>query len=270
MIVRAEDRIGPTRKPPSRRIPLIAIAFFCIAALAVLAFPGLRDIAGRNALDAATTIGLQPRQERYASLFKRLGVRDLPAYVLASSDIWTNLDRLQHESCDSRAIVDLGQALVSQHEERTAAQAYIGFAATCPNSQDAEMRSASLLLHLGDSKRAIEVADDLVTNNPANTNFRYLRGKALASVGRNLEALADYKATIELAKNPRDVGEWVFTEMANIYLSLGEACEAATSVSAWIAIDPTARNTMRAQKMRDEFLARGCLSHGANGPTKEL
>ena len=107
----------------------------------------------------------------------------------------------------------------------------------------------------------------MIAKNPAVANYRYLRGKALANVKRYAEAVDDYKSTIQLNKNPRDVGEWVFVEMANIYAA---SCDAAMTILTWAAIDASVRNTLHTRKMVEEYSAKGCEQHPVATDVKKL
>jgi hypothetical protein len=68
----------------------------------------------------------------------------------------------------------------------------------------------------------------------------------------------EYKSTINLSPSPRQVGEWVFLELANLYAALERPCDAAQTIVSWVAIDPAARNTARAHKLVETYAARGC------------
>ena len=100
--------------------------------------------------------------------------------------------------------------------------------------------------------------------------YHCLRGKALASARRYAEAVEDYKSTIELYKNPSDIGEWVFVEMANIYAAMNRPCDAATTILAWVAIDPSQRDTMNARKMVEAYSAKGCAPDRPAADVKKL
>ena len=262
MFVDDDDRIGPAPKRRRSRAPVLALTLLVVVGLGLVGFPAWRQGAERTVLDAGALVGLEAAQQRFAPIYKRLGVETLPPDVFG-------LTGVPARSTSSRANPataarwSISPRRWSRGEQRIAAQAFFGFAASCPNSQGEERRSASLFFEIGDLDKAIAIADDLVEKNPAVADYRYVRAKALASAGRNQDALADYKSAIELTRNPRDVGEWVFTEMANVFMALGQPCDAAASIAAWMALDPARRNTLREQKLRDEYLARGC-SRGAS------
>jgi tetratricopeptide (TPR) repeat protein len=240
----------------------------CIAAFAV--FPDLRDYAKGLVFAAGEAIGLRPSGGEYYAAYERMGLPSLPAKVLASSKVSSGLARLAREPCDKAAIFTFGEALLAAHEERTAAEAYLVFAGACPNSEGEQNRAAQILFQLGDSEHVIAITDGLIAKNPAVANYRYLRGKALANVKRYAEAVDDYKSTIQLYKNPHDVGEWVFVEMANIYAAMGRPGDAAMTILTWAAIDASVRNTLQTRKMVEEYSAKGCAQHPAVTDVKKL
>jgi tetratricopeptide (TPR) repeat protein len=241
-----------------------------VAGLALLASPELRDHAWRAAYSAASLFGVKAPDDEFADLYKRLGIAPLPAGLAASGKISSGLAKLAREPCDKAAIFALGEALAAKGEARVAAEAYLGFAAGCPNGEGEEHRAGQLLLNLDDNDRVISIADALILKNPSVANYRYLRGKALAGAKRYQEALADYASTIELQNNRHDVNERVFTEMANIYAQIGKPCDAALTILAWVVLDPKTRNTPKARKLVQEFIAQGCQQGAAASELKKL
>ena len=234
-----------------------AVVVICVAvSLAVI--PPARDAVKGVIFALAESIGLGP-PDPYPAVYQRLGVMPLSARLRASSQISSGLERLAREPCDKRAIFALGEGLLAAHEERRAADAYAGFAAKCPNGDSEQYRAGEILLLLGDNDKAIAIADGLVTRNPGVGAYRYLRGKARAGAKRYAEAVDDYKSTIELMKDPHAIGDWVFVEMANIYAAMGRACDAATTILAWVAIDPSVRDTPTARKKAEAYAAQGCV-----------
>jgi aspartyl protease family protein len=235
---------------------IVAVAVAC--ALAFAAIPEFRDYVRRLAVTMGDAVGIRPLEDEYSGVYKRLGISHLSAELLTASKISSSLIQLSRESCDKGAIFAFGEALLAAHEGRKAADAYSSFAATCPNSEGEQYRSAQIFLQLGDNEKAIAVTTVLIAKNPVIAPYHYLRGKALSNVRRYAEALDDYKSAVELQKNPRDVSERVFVEMANIYAAMGRPCDSAATILAWVALDPSVRNTLQARRMVEEYSSKGC------------
>jgi tetratricopeptide (TPR) repeat protein len=220
---------------------------------------GLAEEAKRLAFVAAEAMGVGPPEERYAAVYARLGIPRLSASLLASSKISSSLERLSQERCDKKAIFAFGEALLEADEGRLAAQAYLGFDASCPNGEGERYRAANILFDLGDNDKVIATVEPLIAANPTNAFYHYLRGRARAGLKRYPEAIDDYKSTIGLMKNFRDVGEWVFVEMANLYAAMDRPCDAASAIMAFVAVDPASRDTGQARKMIEVYSAKGCV-----------
>jgi aspartyl protease family protein len=256
-----EDRFVHSYERPSGSRPLLFAALIVVAAavgvaVAFTAVPQFRAYVKRVAFVTADAVGIVPPEEQYAAAYQRLGLPHLSAEILASVKISDGLARLGREPCDKTAIFAFGEALLAAHEGRLAAESYFAFAAHCPNGEGEQNRAAQILFNLGDNEKVIEMLDPLVVRNPTIAYYHYLRGKALANVRRYDEAVEDYKSTIELTRNPRDVGEWVFVEMANIYAAVGRPCDAASAI--FVKIDPAGRNTVKTRKMIEVYTAKGC------------
>jgi len=136
----------------------------------------------------------------------------------------------------------------------------MGFSLSCQGSENEQAAAGRLFLQLGDAEQALTVANALTSAKPEVANFHYFRGKALLAAGHGAEAVDEYKSTIDLSPSPRQVGEWVFLELADLYATLDRPCDAAQTIIAWVAIDPTARNTARAHKLVETYAARGCAA----------
>jgi tetratricopeptide (TPR) repeat protein len=263
MKVDREDRIGPAPAREGSRVGLLLTAAVCAAGFGALAIPSWGDLAQRGFRAAEQAVGLAPSQDAFAAVYQRLGVSSLPARAFASGDVAASLARLSRDPCDRGAIAALGGALVAAGETRLAAESLSGFARSCANAGGEGYQAGQLFLELGDAQKAVAAADALLGKNPAEPSFHYLRGKALSASGRGEEAVAEYKNAIALSRSPRDVGEWVFVELANLFATLGRPCEAAQTIVAWVAIDPAARDTLRARKLIADYSAGGCRSEAA-------
>jgi aspartyl protease family protein len=253
-----QDRPVPVVASEGRSIwfAALAIATLCVAAGFAL-IPQARDSVRGVIFAARDAFGFGP-PDAYGSVYQRLHMAPLSARLRSSAQISSGLEQLAREPCDKRAIFALGEGLLATHEMRPAVDAYAGFAAACPNGDGEQYRAGEILLQLGDNQKAITIADGLVTRNPAVGAYRYLRGKALAGAKRYAEAVEDYKSVIELQKEPRKLGDWVFIEMANVYAAMGRPCDAATAILAWVAIDPSTRDTPDVRKKAAAYAPQGC------------
>jgi tetratricopeptide (TPR) repeat protein len=268
-----QERLVPVASADGRPFWLTALAIIVAIAvaggIALTVLPQARDGTKGLVFAAGEALGVKP-PEAYSAVYQRFGMTPLPARLLGNSQISAGLARLTTEPCGKTAIFAFGEALLGAHEERRAADAYAGFAAACPNGEGEQFRAAQILFGLGDSDKVITITSGLVDRNPGAGPYHYLRGRALTNAKRYAEAVADYTSTIELQKNPRDVGEWVFVEMANIYAAMNRPCDAATTILAWVAIDPSERDTMNARKMVEAYSAKGCAPERPSVDVKKL
>jgi Flp pilus assembly protein TadD len=201
--------------------------------------------------------GLAPSQQQIAATYRQLGIPVLPSRLFAQDRVADSLTHLAHEACDHQAIGSLANALVAGGEQRLAATALMSFSLSCHGTENEQAAAGQLFLQLGDSEKALAVANALTSAKPEAANFHYFRGRALAVAGRGTEAVNEYKSTIDLSQSPRQIGEWVFIELANLYAALDRPCDAAQTIMTWIAIDPATRNTARAHKHVETYAAAG-------------
>src|SRR5215831_630061 len=103
------------------------------------------------------------------------GCAEIKAYAGSEfSDINRGLTGLVREACDKRAIFSLGEALLKSGSDRIAANAYLGFAATCPNGEGEKYRAAGILFAIADYKPVIAIMTDLIAVRPEIDSYRYL------------------------------------------------------------------------------------------------
>jgi tetratricopeptide (TPR) repeat protein len=256
----------PVFSPGQRLVPEVRSSsasttiFLVLAALIILALLGFafRDRATRALYAFEEASGLAPSQQQFAATYRQLGISVLPARLFANDRVANSLGRLAHEACDHQAIGSLANVLAAEGEQRMAASALMGFSLSCQGSENEQAAAGQLFLRLGDADKALAVANALTSARPDIANFHYLRGKALIAAGRGPEAVNEYKSTIDLSPSPRQVAEWVFLELANLYAALGRPCDAAQTIVNWIAIDPATRNTPRAHKLVETYAAHKC------------
>jgi clan AA aspartic protease (TIGR02281 family) len=196
-------------------------------------------------------------EEVFADVYARLGVK-LPTPIARDPYVWLRLEELKREACDQKSVNDLSQFLEKQGYRREAAESLYNFVRKCGAPVDALHRSVDIFLKLSDYPKAVEVADEFIRRAPSNHNAHYLRGVALDGTGDFNRALTDYADAIELfSADKKQLGSTVFLRMANAYASLGQFCEAASPVYAWVAIDPVSRDNSRTQKIISDYERRG-------------
>src|SRR5262245_4492829 len=150
-----QDRLVRPMESSGRPILSTALAIAVAGAAAFVALPELREYAKGLAFGAGDAIGINVLGDEYSAVYQRMGISPLPAKLLASSKISSGLAQLSREPCVKRAIFAFGEALVSAREERRAADAYVAFAASCPNGEGEQNRAAQILFRLGDSEHVI-------------------------------------------------------------------------------------------------------------------
>jgi tetratricopeptide (TPR) repeat protein len=234
------------------------LLLFAGAAILALAGYTFNDSARRAFYALEEMSGLAPSQQQFATTYRLLGISTLPPRLFAEDRVASALTRLSKEMCDHQAVGSLANALAVNGEQRLAASTLMGFSLSCPGSENEQATAGGLFLKVGDTEKALAVANALTSARPDIANFHYFRGKALVASGRGAEAVGEYKSTIELSPTPRQVGEWVFLELANLYAALDRPCDAVQTIMSWIAIDPATRNTARAQKLLETYGIRRC------------
>jgi tetratricopeptide (TPR) repeat protein len=258
MQVEPEQRVVPAPASSDWAGRIILTALAGVIAIVILAFI-FQDRASRWFYSVEEAVGLAPSQEQFVGTYRRLGISSLPPRLFAQERISRSLTRLSQEACDRQAAGALAGALATGGEQRLAASALMGFSLSCPGSENEQAAAGQLFLKLGDTEQALAVANAITMARPEIANFHYLRGKALVAAGHGTEAISEYKSTIDLSASPKQVGEWVFLELADIYAALDRPCDAAQTIASWVAIDPAIRNTARAHKLVETYAARGCV-----------
>jgi aspartyl protease family protein len=88
---------------------------------------------------------------------------------------------------------------------------------------------------------------------------------AEAALHLNNDALQSYATMISLTRDQPKLGEWVFNEMANLYASSGQYCEAMSTISTFISLDPQDRETSRNHELISSFGRKGACSNFSSG-----
>lgn len=206
---------------------------------------------------SATSYLDQKAGEVFEDVYRRLGI-DLPESVVHDPMIWRTLEVLKREPCDQKALGDFTILLDRAGYRREVALSQYNFVKHCGEPARLLHRAIDQFLKLSDYNMALEVSDDFVRRLPTASDAHYLRGVAQYRLGDYRRAITDFANAIELfGPDRREISSVVFTRMADAYAKLGRHCEAASTMSTWVAIDSVRRDNSRGQKLVDDYLHQG-------------
>lgn len=135
------------------------------------------------------------------------------------------------------------------------------------------IRLAGILLDRGEGERAYAIADEAVACDPDNPLALNLRGSALGTVGRRVEAEAAFRAAID--RDANFVEAWC--NLGRLLASMGRQPEAMVALRAALALAPAFHAARRAlsSALRDEGRFAEAIAEleqviAAEGETPEL
>jgi aspartyl protease family protein len=195
--------------------------------------------------------------EALRSVYAKLKIEPLSPDATASPPIAGALKDLINSACDKTAIFRLSNELAKLGERRTAANALLGFANTCPNSEGELNGAANVLFGMGDYAGVIPVADKLIAKRSNVGQYYYVRGQALNYLGRSGEAVEDISSAIALFDNIKLVSSQAFQMLASAYAADGKFCQAMTAIQTYVYADSQARDTAATRKLVADYAARG-------------
>lgn len=200
--------------------------------------------------------------ETYGPLLDRLKMKPLTAETLKSEKVVASLRDLQSAPCDKTAIFRLNEALLEANAKRPAADALLGFAGSCPNSEGELYGAGRVLFNLGDYAAALPVFDKLVTDRPETAQYYYTRGQIHAFLANHKSAIEDYTSAIGLADNLASVNDQAFSDLAKAYSAAGRNCEAMTAIQTFVYVDAAGRDKARARRLIADYAAKGRCDDG--------
>jgi aspartyl protease family protein len=200
----------------------------------------------------------------FTAFYKSYGMEPIPE-GLVTVKVTESLIKLAKEPCDWEAMHALGEELKRQDEKRRAANAYLSFSKSCPLNGVADREAADLFYSIKDFEKSRTLYASLTSRFPYGDLDWYHKGLAEHALGMTDAALDSFANTISLTKNQANLGEWVFTEMSEIYASAGRFCEAMTPISTYIYFDPVARDTPRLRALLANFSEKGKCTSYAKG-----
>jgi clan AA aspartic protease (TIGR02281 family) len=184
----------------------------------------------------------------------------IPMSVAGRDPVRRHLEELNRESCDQRAIADLGKALDDAGYRREAANAHVRFSQTC-GGQPASLRAAvNILLKLSDYPHTVSVATDLIKLEPYSDNGFFLRAVAHQRAGSYQRAIDDYVTAIELFGNKDRISSVSYLGIARSYEKLDRFCDAVVPLQSWISLNPARNDTSQVRVIIDDYMKKGNCS----------
>jgi clan AA aspartic protease (TIGR02281 family) len=193
----------------------------------------------------------------------------LPKDIAGAGSVRKSLDDLNREPCDQQAIVALGVALDKVGRKREAANAQLGFSKACGGYAPSLKMAVNMLLALSDYAGAATTATELINLNPHDDGNFYLRAVAYDRSGSSRKAIDDYLTAIELFGNKAAIPSDSYLAVARNYEKLGQFCNAASIIEAWVALNPTRNDSSRTQAITADYSAKG-KCEAANSRSEEL
>ena len=200
--------------------------------------------------------------EGLRSVYAKLKLTPLSPELSSSQPIAAALKDLINSLCDKTAVFRLSKELAKLGERRAAANALLGFADACPNSEGELSAAANVLFGMGDYAAVIPVADRLVAQRPNLGQYYYVRGQALNYVGRSREAVEDISSAIALFDNIKLVSSQAFQLLASAYAADAKFCQAMTAIQTYVYADAQKRDTAATRKLIGDYAAKGACDIG--------
>lgn len=151
--------------------------------------------------------------------------------------------RLEKESCDKQAVRDLVLALAEAQAHRDLARIAGDFNSRCGVLNELLPRQLAALMLLSDYKRALPVADQLVTAYRTDPQAWGSRGEANENLG-NLDAAAeDFRRALNLFPQPHRIAASAWLRLVRVLEKQKKYCEALLPLRTYISFDPINRRT---------------------------
>jgi aspartyl protease family protein len=208
---------------------------------------------------ASLPVSAQPLPDGLEAItrtMERLAIQ-LPPGVTGRYAVRKPLEELSRERCDQQAIVDLAKALDQDGYRREAATAHISFSDSCGGHASSLRAAVNILIKLSAYDDAATTASRLIELEPFNDNGYYLRALAADRGAVPKKAVDDYVTAIELFGDKSRIASVSYYGLARSYEKLGQFCDAALSIDAWVALNPGQHDTSQTRAMISNYTAKG-------------
>ena len=197
--------------------------------------------------------------EAITRAMERLSIQ-LPLDVTQRYAVSKPLEELSRERCDQQAIVNLGKALEQSGYRREAATAHVSFSDSCGGHASSLRTAVNILIKLSDYAAAGTLASKLIELEPFNDNGYFLRAVANDRGAKPKKAIDDYVTAIELFGDKSRIASVSYYGLARSYEKLGQFCDAALSIDAWVALNPGQHDTSQTRAMISSYATKGACS----------
>lgn len=192
----------------------------------------------------------------------RLGMT-LPRDAAESATVRAPLEELDREPCDRRAAANLGQALRRSGYRREGAKGLVAFSTSCSGDAPSLRTAVNIYLDISDYKEMARVAGELIKLEPLQDNGYFLRAVAHERAGDAKRAIDDYATALELFANKAVISNASYMGLARSHEKLGNFCDAALAIEAWVSANPTRNDTAQARTMIADYAGKGiCHANG--------
>ncbi len=254
--------VEPRRR--SRTLVFLACSVVALVAALGAAYDNGYDI--RTIKSALISAGVVHQDHDFSALYQTYKMKPLPVAAEQTSGVYDNLVRLEVERCDKEAIYAATNKLTEMSQRRASVDLLLGFASQCHDNEGERRVATDNLLMLGDYEQALSQARRLTAMRPELPDYRYRVARAEAGLGRTDDALQDYATTIKLSADQHQIGQWVFTEMSQMYAVQQRYCEAITPLQTYVSLDPASRDNAQMNTLMSNYSSRGsCSSYSKGG-----
>jgi clan AA aspartic protease (TIGR02281 family) len=191
----------------------------------------------------------------------RLGM-NLPRNVAETSSVRAPLEELDRETCDRQAAANLGMALRRSGYRREGAKGLVAFSESCKGDAPSLRVAVNIYLDISDYKEMARVAGELIKLEPLQDNGYFLRAVAHERGGDHKRAIDDYSTALELFANKTTISNASYMGLARSHEKLGNPCDAALAIEAWVAANPTRNDTSQARTMIADYTSKGKCGSG--------
>jgi clan AA aspartic protease (TIGR02281 family) len=186
----------------------------------------------------------------------RLGM-SLPRNVAEITSVRAPLEELDREPCDRQAAVNLGQALRRSGYRREGAKGLVAFSEQCKGDAPSLRTAVNIYLDISDYKEMARVAGELIKLEPLQDNGYFLRAVAHERGADYKRAVDDYATALELFANKTTISNASYMGLARSHEKLGNPCDAALAIEAWVAANPSRNDTSQARTMIADYANKG-------------